>query len=192
MSTRTYNATQRGKLVKVAANDSLLVYLSPSKKSAEYVNGPKTAGTATGYTYSEGSETFQEVIRSAYNPFLPTAVEVIYLNASSVELAVNPDYDPANDVDRPKEDDTTGDTSKPDTKEPDVSTTPGAGRIPVTAADGKTVYVLVQKPPVTTTSIDMNRKWLTYGLYGVLGLAAVALLVIVLRKPKPQPKLLPA
>lgn len=196
MSNSTYNASQRGKLVKVAAGSSNRVYLGPqaAQKSAEFIDGPKTVGTATGFVYTEGTRSFQEVLRSAYNPFLPTAIETIYLIATDIELATNPDYDPAKDTDRPTDepDATTGPVDGNDA-ELDVSTTPGAGRVPVKAADGKTVYVLVRNQAgSTTTVVDNSRKWLTYGLYGVLGLAVVALLVIVLRKPKPQQKLLPA
>lgn len=207
MSSRKYTASQRGKLVKVADKDSSRVYLSTdtSKPSTEFIDGPKTVGTATGYTYTDKAFTLQEVLRPVINPFLSTpTVETIYLIATDIELADNPAYDASKDTDRPKEEPeaTSGPVDGSDTETADVSTTPGAGRVPVTAQDGKTVYVLVKEPATSTgalqtvqsvvTGNDPNRKWITYGLYGVLGLAVVALLVIVLRKPKPQQKLLPA
>ncbi|GAB3568860.1 hypothetical protein GCM10027578_22220 [Spirosoma luteolum] len=195
MATLTYNADQRGKLVKAPSGDSVRLFYGPetAKKLAEFITGPATIGTATGKTYNDGTYTYTEVLRAANNPFVPT-VQVVYVIATDVTLATNPDYDPAKDTDRPA-DATTSPVSGADSADTDdVSDTPGPGRVPVVAANGKTVYVLVPQPESTSalqtvqnvvTGNDPNRKWLTYGLYGVLGLAAVALALLMIRKPKP-------
>lgn len=183
-------AANRGKLVVVVANDKIPVYRAP-KKSAftaeyeEYIYGPLTVGTATGKIFTDSDFEFIEVIRiRSDNVYSFPVSETIYLFSDNVTLKTNPAYDASKDTGpvtpADKTDPTTtgtGDTGSTDK----VSTTPGPGRVPVTAADGKTVYVLVEAPAGSDagTPVDKTKKWLTIGLYVVIGLSVAALITIM-------------
>ncbi|MVM34986.1 hypothetical protein GO755_33470 [Spirosoma sp. HMF4905] len=206
-STYTYKASQRGQLVKVVAPDSVRVYSSPESSgiTPEFINGPQTVGTATGKNFSDGIKTWLEVLRVSFGLVLSVPqVTALYLLADDVTLETNPAYDASKDTSAPNSDGSyngvasgsTGSTSAPTKDTSDVSTTPGAGRVPVTASDGKTVYVLVPAPTTTTptttppTETDTTKKYLTWGLYGVLGLGIVTLIVVLVmsfNKPKKKP-----
>lgn len=198
MSTYSYKADQRGKLVNVVKGDSSKIYSAPAQSAltAEFVEGPQTLGTATGKVYTDGALIWIEVLRvNGTSLFGIPDVTVIYCDDRTVTLATNPNYDPAKDTSAPNADGSVKGEQTTDTS--DVSQTNGPGRVAVTGSDGKVVYVLVPKPTdttsviggLTTTTSDTTKKWLTYGLYGVLGLAVITIMTILVislsKKKKP-------
>ncbi len=108
------------------------------------------------------------------------------INAGGVGLEDNPIYDVKKDTSVHKETDKPSDG---DDSHLDVSTRPGPGRIPVTASDGKTVYVLVgEVAPTTaasTTSVGVTQNsTLMYAVYGVIVVGLIALIIALARNPQ--------
>ncbi len=204
MSKYTYQGNLRGQLVTVDKDNTSRVYGSPTTKglTAEFIDGPANVGTATGAVYTEGTRIFYEIIRvsgyTLYGAF--PGVTNIYMDADTVVIKPNPAYDKAKDADAPNEDgsttnrtpaSSTGIANKDaDSDDGDVSTAPGKDRVPVSTEDGNTVYVKSTPKAAATEGTDSPNKWLTYGLYGILGLGAITLIVVLvlsLSKPKVKP-----
>lgn len=189
MATETYKASDRGMLVTVAGTDSIRVFSKPGTVTTEFIDGPATVGTATGKIFVDNLIDYTEVVRvGPAVGFGVPVVSTIYLLTEFVILKPNPAYDASKDTGRPSEAGTTATTA--DSSSGKVSTTPGEGRVPVVGSDGKTVYVLVDEDRIISErdpTVDKTKKWLTVGLYVVIGLAVVSLLTVVvisLSKPK--------
>ncbi len=185
MSTTTYTAADRGKLVIVEANNSTRVYAKPevTAKSEEFIDGPKTAGTATGNRVTEGTLTFLEFIRGT-TLLSPIGVSFAYVISDSVTLEVNPAYNPTEDLDRPGE---------PEKQTTTINTNkPGDGKTTTDYDTGETGPIIITKTPSSLVddepTVDPSKKWLTYGLYAVLGIAAITLIIILVQQFK-KPKL---
>jgi hypothetical protein len=193
MSTRTYTVAIRGSLAKVLDKTTAAVYSKAAltAKTTETIKGPEVAGFVTGWKTITGGKTWVEILRPEASALVPVTLSAIYLLDDDITFVENPSYDRANDLDRPYD-------SDKKIIEPDETTTPGS-TTPTKTTTGTTTTdtpydtgnvgtVDVEKNPATETATeDKNKKWLTYGLYAILGIAAITLTVILVqsfRKPK--------
>jgi hypothetical protein len=179
MSTTNYNASLRGKLVNVSADNSVRTYGSPSSagKTDDYVTGPETLGTATGYTTVDGATIFIEVLR-VNTVLLVSYPTKMYFHRDQVVTADNPLYDPSKDLDRPSDSTTGGDTTG--------TTKPYSNGDIDVVVEKETKDTTTDRLPIGTENDGMStqRKWLTYGLYAILGIAAITLTVILIKSAK--------
>ena len=189
MSTYTYKADLRGKLVTVEDGDSVRVYSAPEKSAltAEFIDGPVSVGTTTGKRYTDGVFTWIEIVRSMGLLFNIPQITVIYLIENDVTVQTNPAYNASTDTSAPNADGSyKGTASVTPVDTGDVTEMPGPDRVPVTASNGKTVYVLAPAPTTTgntptPTQPDNTQKYITWGIYGVLGLSIITVIIILIQ-----------
>ncbi|GAB3761374.1 hypothetical protein [Spirosoma pomorum] len=188
MSTTTYKAADRGKMVTIGSGESARVYSKAlaTAKTDEFISGPNTVGTTTGNRISDGTFTWLEIIRSSMLPIGGFGVVFIYLLDDDVTLVDNPNYNPLDDLDRPSEvviDEPNKNPTSTTKTDPYGTGEVGPIVITKTPTTGKTSDEVIDE----TVPGDSNKKWLTYGLYAVLGVAVVTLTIIIVKsiqKPK--------
>jgi hypothetical protein len=129
-------------------------------------------GKATG-NYAEGS--LIEVLQAFYNPLTGVPVRTVYVDESKVTVTA-----PATPA-GPTTPATPGTTPTTPGTTPTTPTTPG------TPPTTPTTPGTTPKIPAGPTDPPKTNNLLTYGLWAVLGLGAVALVIIIVRSVKKRP-----
>jgi hypothetical protein len=182
-------------MAKVVDKTTAAVYSKAAltAKTTETIKGPAVAGFVTGWKSITGGKTWVEILRPEASVFVPVGFSTIYLLDDDVTFEVNPSYNAANDLDRPYDSDKKiiePDETTPSSTTP-TKTTTGTTTTGKPYDTGNVGTVDVEKTPTgtekETTTADTTKKWLTYGLYAILGIAAITLTAILVqsfRKPK--------
>lgn len=201
--------TLRGKLAKVAHDDSADLYTAPTAASriSYAIQGGlsgKYVGTLTGNkTTLPGGIELLEVVCIGYVPGVSyvvpgqsIALSMLWVNRQQVLTEINPKYVPATDTGRDDYVAPSPTNTAPGTTPPDdvVDTDPGKKTLPIDDGTGKVRYVSEEQLKAIMQEIlngvngtkdpattDTAKKYLTWAVWGLVGLAVVTLVVILVK-----------
>lgn len=211
-SIKLYKQIMRGQLADLAKDCTVRVNVWNNGKpeaTTKTLDGPMRLGQATGnFTQNDkGENELIEILAVGLNGVLGyqmglgmLPIALIWVDMSCVLLSDNPDYDPTTDKDRIGGPSVIVDRSK-ESETPSTAPVVGdkseTGTIPVKTETGEVVYVnlgklqevLAKQRLASSPEVDeTTKKYLTWGLYGLIGIAAITLLVVLGKQfTKPQP-----
>lgn len=190
----TMDENLRGMKVAAPPLDSVNLYREPNPAlqpfaSANYAAkiGITYLGIATGNVVGEGDTKFVEVFFTEEKLLNDAEVtqKLAYALYTDVKFEINTEYKPEDD---PRKNDPN--VLPTPTQIPAGEIVPGNGKVGVTDPATGTVkyYTLTElfqlfaaKQQTQRVEENKNKKWLTYGMYVVIGLAAITLTVVLVR-----------